>query len=77
MGTGEGGHDNKDLGDGRAQSAGSSSRPCFSYKITFSQLHTAHGGSMNLVLSRVWTSGGREAIRLNFQPERDQSGKEI
>lgn len=77
VGTGEGGHDNNDLGDGRAQSAESSSQPCFSCKITSSQLHSAHGGSINLILSRVWTSGGREAIRLNFQPERDQSDKEI
>lgn len=71
------GHDNIDLRGGRAQGAGSSSQPCFPYKITFSQLHSAHGGSINLVLSRVWTSGGHEAIRLNFQPDRDQSGKEI
>ena len=77
VGTGEGGHDNNELGDGRAQSAGSSLRPCFSCKIKFSQLHTAHGVSITLVLSRVWTAGGREATGLNFQPERDQSGEEI
>lgn len=71
------GHDNIDLRGGRAQSAGSSSQPCFPCKITFSQLHSAHGGSINLVLSRVWTLGGHEAIRLNFQPDRDQSSKEI
>ena len=71
VGTGEGGHDYNELGDGREQSTRSSSRPCFSCKITFSQLHTAHGGSITLVLSRVWTSGCREAIGLNFQPERE------
>lgn len=74
MGIGGGGHDVKDMeGAGGAQRPGS---PPHS-PIPPAQLHSISCRKLMvfLVPNRVWTSGGLGAIRLNFKPDRDQSGK--
>lgn len=77
MGTGEGGHNVDDQGGWQgAEGWVVLTVPLLLHD--YSQLQAAPGVPFTLFHARgVWTSGGLGTIRLNFQPDRGRSGKEV